>query len=75
MKNMIKEKIDILSKIFDDHCFNNFYLDKLSLKIHLVREDNSKDGEIFQELNILTTTLISENLDFSVDEVGTIIID
>lgn len=70
----MENKIEILCKIFNDNCFNNFYLDKAALKIQLVRENSSKDGEIFQELNILTTTLISHDMDFIVDEIGTIII-
>lgn len=71
----MENKIKKIFNIFKESEFHNFFLNEGTMTIELVREDNSRDSEIFIELNQLTNALISLDIDFSVAANGHIIIN
>ena len=69
------EKKDKILEIFNNNIFHNFFLSEDGLTIELKREDDTRDSQIFEELNKLTNALICLDIDFSVDENGYILFD
>ncbi|MEA3289717.1 MAG: hypothetical protein U9Q04_05995 [Campylobacterota bacterium] len=63
-----------INLIFASNTYENFHFDQHTCSIRLQRCDNSKDVNIFEELDILTRDLVRYSIDFSVDTDGTIII-
>ena len=70
--NETNKQIDAM---FQDNSFIYFYLNEDADRIMLERQDNHADSIIFNELNTITTTLVSLDVDFSIDMDGTIILE
>lgn len=68
------EKLKKIINIFALNDLNHFKLDIATLTINMLRSDNSQDSIIFDELNILTVALIQNELEFTIDGNGTIIV-
>ncbi|MEA3352323.1 MAG: hypothetical protein U9Q33_00705 [Campylobacterota bacterium] len=71
---MNEENINNLIALFKCECYENFYFDETTPSINIRRIDNSKDSNIFTELDSITNALITYSIDFSVDKDGTIIL-
>lgn len=64
----------IIKNIFDNENFTKFSFNETTGTIVLDRTDNSADTIIFNELNTLTQALVSSDVDFAIDNDGTILI-
>lgn len=72
--NDLALKLEKITQLFSQHTLNNFNFNEEKLSIVMVRNGNCKDDVIFHELQTITQFLMENDLEFSIDEVGTILI-
>lgn len=72
MKNI--EQTKAFDNLISQNNIKNFKLDQINNQIKMIRDGNSKDDLIFDELKIITEFLMNNNIEFSIDQVGTILL-
>lgn len=71
MPENITNKIE---ELFEKHNFSYFHFNEIKNTIDLERSGNSADTVIFNELGIITDSLMNMDIDFSIDIDGSIIL-